>query len=92
MVVFGVGVLTTALAGWDWWWALLVMVPIGVAGSWALDPRKPWWGEEPLATLADPERRRAYRRSELRFALWAFVFFFVVAPVLASFLGVGAGV
>jgi hypothetical protein len=48
---------------------VLADVVIAMTGSWLIDPRRTWWGPEPAAVLADPTRKRDYRKRELLMAV-----------------------
>jgi hypothetical protein len=89
-VGFLLGVITLALIGVEWWLVLLVLVPLAMAGSWMIDPRRPWWGTEPMATMTDPDRRKAWRRTEVRFGIAAFIVIVVVVPAVLVFSGVAS--
>jgi hypothetical protein len=62
---------------------LFIVVVLAMAAGYLIDPRRSWWGSGPMNLWADPEARRRYRRTEIRFFILAFIGMLVVAAVLA---------
>jgi hypothetical protein len=83
-VGFVVGVFVGVLTGVALWIILLVLVPLATLGSWLLDPAKSWWGPGPVAVMTDPETKRRWRRSELKFYAFAFAAMIVIVAVVAA--------
>ena len=65
---------------------LLAVVVVGLTGSFLTDPRRSWWGPEPSAVLADPLRRRAWRKRELPVAVVIFLAIVVGLPAVWTYL------
>jgi hypothetical protein len=79
-VVFLLFVVFGAIVGWPFPVIIVLALAIGMTGSWLLDPRRQWWGPEPAAILAEPERRKAWARRELLVGLALFVVISLVLP------------
>jgi hypothetical protein len=59
-----------------------------VLGSWLLVRRRSWWGSGPITTMTDPDRRKAWRRSEIRFGIIAAVVIVIVVPAFLVISGI----
>jgi hypothetical protein len=87
-VAFLGGIVAFALTGAALWIGFVVIIPLVMAGGWAMDPRRPWWGSGPMAVMTDPELRRQWRRSEVRFGIVAFILIVVILPAVLVFSGI----
>jgi hypothetical protein len=65
---------------------VLVGLAIGMTGSLLLAPDRSWWGPQPALILSDSERKAAYRKSEIRFLVVAFVGIAILLPVVLAFM------
>jgi hypothetical protein len=69
-------------------WPLLIVIPLLIATGWLMVPRRSWWGSGPMASITDPDLRKNWRRSEIRFSIIAFVVITVVVPAFFVFSGI----
>jgi hypothetical protein len=88
VVAFLLAVVTLALVGVEFWIMLLLTIPLVLAGTWACQASRPWWGSGPMALLADPVLRKEWRRSDVRFEVIALLLIVAVPTAVILFSGI----
>jgi hypothetical protein len=89
-VAFILACVLLGVLGVDFLPGLIVVGLLFLAGAWVCQASRPWWGSGPRAILADPDLRKAWRRSDVRFEVVSAVVIVIVVPLLLTVTGIAS--